>query len=103
MIRYNYLPLEKTINGVNFYDITRLNWNDFEFKRGFRTYTLTRTDVDKFYMLIEREYNSLIIEDWIFFINKIPDPTELQEDQKIILPNLLDIQDFLVDQLGVQS
>lgn len=103
MIRYFYLPLEKIVNNINMYDLTRLDWNLFRFKRGVKKYKLTQTDTVKFYMLMEREYDNLILEDWIYYINRIPDPLELEEGQEIVLPSIQDIQDFLVEQLGVQS
>lgn len=103
MIRYDYLPFNQTINGVNFYDLSKLDWNMFQFKRGVKTYKLSSADVDRFYLVIENNYENNLIEDWIYFINKIADPTELSVGQEIILPNILDIQDFLKDQLGVQS
>jgi len=103
MIRYNYLPLEQTLNGINFYDLTRLDWNQFQFKRGVRTYKLSSSDIDRFYDLVNTEYDSLVIEDWIYAVNRIDDPTVLEVGQEIVLPNILDIQDFLTDQLGVRS
>jgi len=103
MIRYNYYPFDRKVNDINFYDLTSLNWNDFKFTRGVRYYTLTKNDVEKFYNLTEREYGTLVNEDFIYFVNKIPDPTELKVGQEIILPNYQDVRDFLVSQLGIIS
>ena len=103
MIRYSYLPLEQTVKDINMYDLIKLNWNNFQFKRGVRTYKLTEEDTIKFYNLMDREYGAIGNEDWIYFVNKIDDPTALQIGQEIILPHILDIQDFLSDQLGVKS
>ena len=103
MIRYSYLPLETIVNNINMYDLTRLDWNKFQFKRGVREYVIGEDDVDRFYFVTQREYDSLVIEDWIYFVNKIADPTELEIGQVIILPNIQDIQDFLTEQLGVRS
>lgn len=103
MIRYNYLPLSGVNNDINFYDLSKLDWNLFEFKRGIKTYKLTSADVDRFYLVIEKFYENIYSEDWIYFINKIDDPTNLQVGQEIIIPNIQDIQDFLRDQLGVQG
>ena len=83
--------------------MTKLNWNNFQFKRGYTKYKLTKDDISKFYNFTFQYYGSYLIEDWIYFINKIPDPMELVEGQEIILPVLQDIEDFIKDQLGVQS
>lgn len=103
MIRYSYLPVETSINDVNIYDLTKLNWNNFQFKRGIKKYRLTTQDVERFYDLMNREYENLSMEDWVYYVNKIDDPTSLRIGQEIILPNIQDIQDFLQSELGVQS
>jgi hypothetical protein len=103
MIRYNYLPLSGVDNSINFYDLTKLDWNAFQFKRGIKTYKLSSQDIDRFYLVVEKFYENILSEDWIYFVNKVPDPTELYVGQELIIPSILDIQDFLKDQLGVQS
>lgn len=103
MIRYNYLNLEFQKNGINFYDITQFDWNEFQFKRGFKTYKLSKEDVNKFYMVCKNEYDNMFIEDLIYYVNKIDDPTELEEGMEIILPKFEDINDFINEQLNIQT
>lgn len=102
MIRYSYLPLETIVKDINIYDLTKLDWNKFQFKRGVRTYKLSEQDTQKFYNLMDREYGAIANEDWIYFVNKIDDPTALQVGQEIVLPAIEDIQDFISDQLGIK-
>lgn len=103
MIRYSYLNLEIVKNGINFYDLSQLDWNKFQFKRGIKKYKLTAQDTEKFYIVCEKEYGNILIEDWIYYINKISDPLSLNAGDEIVLPNIEDIKDFLTEQLGVQS
>ena len=103
MIRYDYLPFNKTQNEINFYDLTKLNWNEFEFTRNVQKYYLTDNDVEKFHQVTEKFYDDLFNEDILYFINKIDDPMELRVGQEIIIPNILDIKNFLSEQLKVKS
>ena len=102
MVRYNYLEKIKTENDVNFYDLTKLNWNDFQFKRSYQTHTLDQFDVDKFYIVVEKYYNDIFYEDMLYFINKISDPTELEVGKEIYIPSFLDIREFITSQLKVK-
>jgi hypothetical protein len=103
MIRYDYLPFIKTENEIDFYDLTKLNWNEFEFTRNVQKYYLTDRDVEKFHYITEEFYDDLLNEDILYFINKIDDPMELRVGQEIILPSILDIRNFLTTQLRIKS
>lgn len=103
MIRYSYLPYDRTENDIDFYDLTKLNWNDFEFTKNATKYYLTIRDVEKFYYVTQEFYGDLLNEDIIYFINKIDDPMELKVGQEILLPSIIDIRNFLNSQLRIKS
>jgi len=102
MIRYDYLDKIKMENDVQLYDLTKLNWNDFQFKRSYKTHILNQIEIDKFYLVTYLYYGNLLNEDIIYFINKISDPTELVSGQEIFIPDILDINDFITSQLKVR-
>lgn len=102
MIRYNYLEKIKTENNIDFYDLTKLNWNEFQFKRSYKTHILSGLEIDKFYSVVNLYYADLLSEDIIYFVNKISDPTTLVSGQEIYIPDIRDINDFITSQLRVR-
>ena len=100
MIRQDFLKLEDTANidtkGINIYNLYSIDWNEFEFKNEFVNQAIDQQQVNKFYNLTNDFYGDLLNEDVIYFINGIPDPTELKPAQNVKLPSQQDIDDFLL-------
>lgn len=105
MIRFNYLKfLGKDKNSdINLYDLTSINWNKFKFVNGYRVYNLTFADVDRFYLVTQKFYNNLLNEDLLLLINRIADPTDLKIGQQILIPDINDVNNFLEEQLKIQT
>lgn len=102
MVRFNYYDIQKKERDLNIYDLTTLNWNEFQFKRGVKKIRLSFQEIDKFYLVTQTYYDSLVNEDLIYFINRISDPTELFLGQEILLPDILDVSDFIFQQTGIK-
>lgn len=95
MKRQNYYKPSQEINDIQFYDLMSMDWNRFEFKSDYIEHTLSEQDIQKFYLVTQQYYNDLFLEDIIFFINRIPDPCELEVGMVIRIPAIQDIRDFL--------
>lgn len=105
MIRYNYLKfIQKDQNSnIDLYNLTSIDWNKFKFKQGYQTYNLSFADVDRFYLVTEKFYNNLFNEDLLLLINRIADPTDLKIGQQILIPSIDDINEFIAEQLKIQT
>lgn len=103
MLRYNFLDVDLISKETEIYNLLKINWSQFVFKRGFTKIKLTQDHCNKFYTLMLQEYNSYYIEDFIYFINNIADPTELFPGQEILLPKREDINEFIFQQTGTKS
>lgn len=105
MLRYNYLKFiqKDQSSNIDLYDLTSINWAKFKFKQGYQIYNLNFADVDRFYLVTEKFYNNLFNEDLLLLINRIADPTDLKIGQQILIPNIDDINDFIAEQLKIQT
>lgn len=95
MVRYNYFPQITTINDLFINDLASIDWNLFEFTRGYQIHKLDQNEINKFYLVVRKYYGTLFNEDIIFYINRILNPLELRVAQEIIIPHPQDIDDFL--------
>lgn len=103
MLRFNFLNRVLISKDINIYNLLQIDWSKFVFKNGIRRIKLTQEQCDKFYTVTLEYYNSYYVEDFIYFINKIDDPTDLYPGQEILLPIREDINDFIFQQTGIKS
>lgn len=103
MLRYSFVNLLHKIDNIEVYNLYKINWNEFVFKSGYKVYKLKEEDCYKFYNVVLKEYNNILMEDIIYYINRIDDPFSLRIGQEIYLPKYEDIDEFIQSQIGVQT
>lgn len=96
MIRTQYQKQEATIDGdIQVFGPTSIDWSSFQFNNGFKWHTLNAIEAERFYFVPIQYYGERDYEDILLFINLIPDITHLEAGQKIKIPTVEDITDFL--------
>lgn len=100
MVRYDYLNKElATSTGVDLYNLTKINWRKFNPLNPIRYHYVSSDELDRPYLISYKEYSSVDYEDLILMVNKIIDPFSLFIGQKLQIPKLQDILDFINTEL----
>lgn len=93
-MRYDILERTNLEEGVQFYDLSSVDWGKFKFNKVI-DYTLDISDVTKPWLISYKFYRNLDYEDILFLINGIENPLELSIGQVIKIPPIQDIENFL--------
>jgi nucleoid-associated protein YgaU len=100
-MRYDWLKTTTTLQSptdtaqIQLYDVLNVKWRDFSFPNGYVNYVISRTDLLKPWLIAFKFYNDAVYEDFIYLVNGISNPLDLQLGQTIKIPRKDDIEAFL--------
>lgn len=97
-IRYQIMPLIETDEDtdIEIYDLFAVAWEQFEFNEGITKHNVNKNDTQKPYYIAHKYYDDVQYEDLLFLINNIEDPSELTTFTTIDIPEMKDIDDFIL-------
>jgi len=82
---------------VPIYDPGSVDFSKFQWTNGYYNHKLTKSEIEKPYLLSYQYYGSLEYEEIILLVNNIPDIFEVPTGTSIKIPKLVDIKTFLLD------
>ena len=83
-------------NDIAVYDILGIDWSKFQFGTTYIIHSITKNDVEKPWLITNKYFSDYKYEDLIFWINNISNPLDLYVGQKLRIPTLQDIQNFIL-------
>lgn len=97
--RYDIMKQSKVRNkdGVPYPDVLTFPLKNFVYNYPPKEVMVTRTIIERFYMLCVKEYGIIEYDDLILWLNKKADVHELRIGEIIYVPDRRDIESFLVD------
>jgi hypothetical protein len=96
MIEKIYRKLEDD-SDYTILDSRSIMWSNFKFTNGYKKHYVSSDEILKPYLISMGYYGTVEYEDVILLVNNIQDPYELIPGIEINIPNLQDIQQFIVD------
>jgi hypothetical protein len=79
-------------------DPTSVDWNSFTYPNGYNEHTITKKDVYTPYNISNVWYKTTIYEDLILLLNGVDDIFSLSAGQKLRIPILEDLEEFILEQ-----
>jgi len=79
------------------YDSQSIRWDDFDWTLGYQKHFITKDEILKGYLIAENFYGDVNYESVIFLLNSISDPWDMVPGTEIRIPNLVDVQTFLLN------
>jgi len=79
------------------YDAQSIRWDTFDWTLGYQKHFVTANEILKGYLIADNYYGDVNYESIIFLLNNVSDPWEMVPGTEIRLPNLTDIQTFILN------
>ncbi len=79
---------------INYFDILNTDWSKFEYNFPFTEHFLDKEEVNKFYLVSQRYYNTVDFEEPLYYLNQLESPFELKVGTSIKVPDIRDWNTF---------
>lgn len=99
--RYEYYTKLDTVNDIEIYDIFSIKWDDFLWTDGYSVHEVSYDEVLHPELISLMYYGTDKYEDFIYLLNNIEDPLNLIPGTRLVIPSLVDIQNFYRTVIGV--
>lgn len=86
-----------TDNELTIYDSKSLNWSSFKFSNKYKKHTLSQEDILRPYLVSLQYYGTIDYEDVLLMINNIEDIFEVLPETEILIPELTELQNFILE------
>jgi hypothetical protein len=96
-MRYLVQNKIQSLNGVDIYDPTSIDWTSYDWTTGFFVHTITKFEILKPYLISYLYYNTTDYEDVILLLNNIDDIFELPVGTQIKVPILDNLKTFILN------
>jgi hypothetical protein len=85
-----------TVNTTSITDPTSVDWNSFTAKNEVTKHSVSIFEVQRPYLISDLYYGDIIYTDILMLINRIDNPFKLKEGAELIIPDLEDLQNFVL-------
>lgn len=79
------------------YDSQSIRWDSFDWNLGYQKHFITKDEILKGYLIAENFYGDVNYESVIFLLNNVSDPWDMVPGTEIRIPNLQDVQTFILN------
>jgi hypothetical protein len=84
-------------NGEIIRDSTSISWKNFPWTNGFFKHKISKTEIEKPYLISYIYYGSVEYWDIILLVNNIEDVFEIVPFSELFIPKFEDIQQFILN------
>ena len=83
-------------DNIIIYDSTSVSWKNFEWTNGYFKHKISKTEIERPYLISQTYYGSVEYWDIILLVNNIEDIFEIVPFSEIYIPKLEDIDSFIL-------
>ena len=95
-LRQKLMNILATVQDIDIYDSTTIQWNTFDWGRGYYLHKLTSNEILRPYLVSYSYYGTIDYEEILLLLNNIEDIWAVVPGTEIRIPKLDDIRSFLI-------